>query len=577
MKKQKLLLFCSVFVLSFLGLAFLTNQSAFAETKTWDGSAADNKFATGANWSGNTAPINGDTLVFPADTGLDWNEPFINDIDNLSVAGIEFTQESECPDRKYFTIVNEGSSSTDDLTITGDIDFSAVSDEYCSIDLQLHTNVALGASIEVINSSASASLITIGNATGVGALSTFNLGAHDFTSNAQVYMHATTLGSGDLNFSHYTVFRAIQEGTGSVTLSGDRHTLTVASVSPTALNSFSSVTINGNNTMTFSVQQAEGNHTITVPIRLNGNGYEYVGQDSLKYRHASLSLGLYGYYGEGTPSNIKISKVTLGADATYDSNAAPKSKVTISNLVKNGHKLTRVNGSGGKLIANGKSIESNYKVENWDNDDDYDSSHSIYDKLRRNYNGKTIFNITVLDGGIVGGKGTVRNVTVKSGGTIAPGKSPGVLTTGDLEFEKGGIYDFEMAGTKPGKYDQIKVNGSVTLGNGTLNVDAIDGFTPKVGSKFTIINNNGSDKVNGRFKGLAEGAVFTDDGIQFRISYKGGSGNDVVLTVLSVVDAPDTGSATFTNNPLAIILATIVCSGAIAFIASRYNKGAPVA
>ena len=39
--------------------------SAQAATKTWDGSSSGN-WATGGNWSGGTAPNNGDDLIFPA-------------------------------------------------------------------------------------------------------------------------------------------------------------------------------------------------------------------------------------------------------------------------------------------------------------------------------------------------------------------------------------------------------------------------------------------------------------------------------------------------------------------------------
>ena len=46
----------------------------------------------------------------------------------------------------------------------------------------------------------------------------------------------------------------------------------------------------------------------------------------------------------------------------------------------------------------------------------------------------------------------------------------------------------------------------------------------------TIIKNNGLSPVSGTFVGLSEGSFFTDSGFMFRISYVGGSGNDVVLT-----------------------------------------------
>ena len=59
------------------------------------------------------------------------------------------------------------------------------------------------------------------------------------------------------------------------------------------------------------------------------------------------------------------------------------------------------------------------------------------------------------------------------------------------------------------------------------------GFDPPVGSTFTIINNDGADPVVGTFNSLPEGAILTAGGKPLRISYAGGSGNDVVLTRIS--------------------------------------------
>ena len=47
---------------------------------------------------------------------------------------------------------------------------------------------------------------------------------------------------------------------------------------------------------------------------------------------------------------------------------------------------------------------------------------------------------------------------------------------------------------------------------------------------FMIIQNDGTDPVVGTFAGLAQGATIVQGGMRFRISYDGGTGNDVVLT-----------------------------------------------
>ena len=50
------------------------------------------------------------------------------------------------------------------------------------------------------------------------------------------------------------------------------------------------------------------------------------------------------------------------------------------------------------------------------------------------------------------------------------------------------------------------------------------------GSKFTIIDNDGSDAITGTFQGVAEGGFVSAGGQSFTVSYVGGDGNDVVLT-----------------------------------------------
>jgi hypothetical protein len=94
------------------------------------------------------------------------------------------------------------------------------------------------------------------------------------------------------------------------------------------------------------------------------------------------------------------------------------------------------------------------------------------------------------------------------------------------------IFRADLNGLSPGNgYEQLQVTGTVTLGGASLAVGL--GFDPPVGSTFTIINNDGADPVVGAFNSLPEGAILMAGGKPLRISYAGGSGNDVVLTRIS--------------------------------------------
>ncbi|HEV8267064.1 MAG TPA: hypothetical protein VGR00_02475, partial [Thermoanaerobaculia bacterium] len=111
----------------------------------------------------------------------------------------------------------------------------------------------------------------------------------------------------------------------------------------------------------------------------------------------------------------------------------------------------------------------------------------------------------------LGGSGIVGPITATTG-TIAPGHSPGILsTTGGLLLSPSSTVAVELNGTTPGSgYDRIAVTGSVALSSATLTVTA--GFTPSTGDAFTIVDNDGADAVVGTFAGLPEGATFAVSG-----------------------------------------------------------------
>lgn len=94
-------------------------------------------------------------------------------------------------------------------------------------------------------------------------------------------------------------------------------------------------------------------------------------------------------------------------------------------------------------------------------------------------------------------------------------------------------------------FEQLNVNGSVNLNGATLVTSGT--HVPAPGQTFMIINNDGVDAVTGTFSGLAEGSyvtAFLGSNYPAQISYVGGDGNDVVLTVAN----PDYIITTAGNN-----------------------------
>ncbi|BCX49252.1 bacteriocin [Haloferula helveola] len=158
--------------------------------------------------------------------------------------------------------------------------------------------------------------------------------------------------------------------------------------------------------------------------------------------------------------------------------------------------------------------------------------------------------------------------TVSLDGTVAPGQSPGILmVSGDLELASGSTYEAELGSGAPGsEYDQIAVVGSVSIGTGvTLTAVPFGLFEPAPGSIFTIIDNDGADPVSGTFDGLPESALVTVGTFTLQISYTGGDGNDVTLSI--PISSEVTTTADSGTGSLRDALAVTGSGGTITFAA----------
>jgi hypothetical protein len=124
-------------------------------------------------------------------------------------------------------------------------------------------------------------------------------------------------------------------------------------------------------------------------------------------------------------------------------------------------------------------------------------------------------------------------VIVNNGGVLALGTTTGIRTVnGSLAVNAGGTFRVHLNGTTTGtQYDQLRLNNvtsTITLA-GTLDIIAAAGLAS--GSTFRILDNSLSNAaITGNFAGLPQNAEFYEDGQWWRISYTGGTGNDVELT-----------------------------------------------
>ena len=144
----------------------------------------------------------------------------------------------------------------------------------------------------------------------------------------------------------------------------------------------------------------------------------------------------------------------------------------------------------------------------------------------------------VVSGGTLKGTGSIGNLTGTGNGIIAPGNSPGQVTSTNLSLSSTNSLQIEITGSNSNPvagtdYDQLVVSsgGSVILGNAILNLSST--YTGNPGTIFTIIDNQGSSPISGTFNSLAEGSVVSSNGRVYQISYVGGTGNDVTLKLLN--------------------------------------------
>lgn len=104
-----------------------------------------------------------------------------------------------------------------------------------------------------------------------------------------------------------------------------------------------------------------------------------------------------------------------------------------------------------------------------------------------------------INGGTLGGSGTIRSALTVAGGTVGPGNSPGLLTIfGDADFMAGSTLAFELGGLLFGTgYDRIDVaddgstapvEGTATIAAGTqFDIDFFGGFTAGLGDEFDVL------------------------------------------------------------------------------------------
>jgi hypothetical protein len=164
--------------------------------------------------------------------------------------------------------------------------------------------------------------------------------------------------------------------------------------------------------------------------------------------------------------------------------------------------------------------------------------------------------VFVTTDGSMGGSGELdSDLTIGSGGRLAPGDRAQLTLQGHYEQDAGSIYYVEIGGTDPDTgYDNIYLSsGSATL-DGDLRVRLVNGFTPAIGQTFRIVN---ADSVTGAFATISApsqaGISLTTDatGVTVHIDsvVAGAPVISSATTVPATVGTVFSYQITATNNP----------------------------
>ena len=143
-----------------------------------------------------------------------------------------------------------------------------------------------------------------------------------------------------------------------------------------------------------------------------------------------------------------------------------------------------------------------------------------------------------VNAGTLGGTGVIGGaVTIGRGSGPGAFLAPGTTSTGTLTLKKtltckpDATYKFELKASNR-RSDTVAAKG-VVINTGALFtfIGLGNGIIPQ-GTVFTAINNTAATPISGRFSNLADGSTFTVGSNTYLVSYQGGTGNDLTLTVV---------------------------------------------
>jgi autotransporter-associated beta strand protein len=462
---------------------FLVHSSAFAATRTWDGGTGGTgaNIGTAANWSSDTLPVNGDTLVFDGTDSSTVDLSMNTGLLSTGAAAINVSQSNA------LTFVNAASSGYIRLANGGSFTVSSG---------------AGAVTFQGGGTTATASRILFGS----GALTTGSFALTNDSSNAATWASTAsgdvmggsgsrTLnfgGTGDFVFNQAISAAAnqtlifVKNGSGTLTLAGAN------TFSPLYASAAGSITLNEGslNLNNSTALGATANSLILAGGTLNNTSGS---AKTLTNNNAQVWNGDFAFSTSGgTSSNdldLGTGAVSLGT-ATGTTRAITtngSATLTVGGVISNGTTADSLTKAGtGTLILNGVNTYSGTtKVENGTLA--LGASGTISNSLVLGVSGGTTGTLdltakSTFTQANIAGSGTINigTGTVTATGNVSPGFSPGQLNvTGNLTLDGASATTMQIAGlgnVAGTDFDQIAVTETLAFG-GTLMIVSDGGFS----------------------------------------------------------------------------------------------------
>lgn len=523
-----------------------------AVSASWSTTAVTGNWSNGVNWISQAAPVSPALLSFDTST----TDTLNNDIDNLEIARIQFNAGADA-----FTV--NGRS----ILLGNDIINNAATAQHINLPMQINRTVAIHAMAGDISLS--------GPVTGNGGIvksgrATLNIaGSNTFTGGLTI--NGVNAGGWPPNTA--TALTGIGTGAIGAPVSGPAGTGPIIMNGGALMNNNTAVLFNDiivkdsvksylyshGGGLTFAGRML-GNGIIehdggsTSGLHLNGDNREFTGtfisvNRSSNHRirfnvatagsakaHWVFNNGFTDGQGFTFTDTIRFGAMSGGGQLRRD-NGAPVISIGALNI------NTTFNGiiTGGlTIVKEGTGILRFTGANNYSGSTTVTGGTLLIDSTGQ------ITSTTRVVAGAIGGIGTCTGtVTVGTGAMLVPGSQGiGKFTTGLLTLQQGATYLAEL-NTGSGAGDQVNAAG-VVLSHPRLTVTGIGAATIAPGTSYTIVNNTGTAAVTGIFDSLPEMSLIAVNGLHFRITYRGGTGNDIVLlddcTVPSVITSPDSAA-----------------------------------